>query len=371
MKKHHRLIALIIACCLILTGCWDQIPFEQVGFTLSFGIEHSQSDNLLITIAYPVVGGEEEGTVDIMSTEATIVRGARNNHRLMSPKLTEGGKVQQVLISDELAKGGIHDLLEVFQRDATVPSIAFITIVEGSPAELLKKAAEFKTKPRVSFYIYQLLENNVRLSNAANTKVFDFDINFFAPGLDPIVPIIQLGNNLIQITGTALFNKDIMTGQLNNKETNLLLGMMDQLKHTDFILESKEFGGVHDGKYGLAITMFKKKRTINIDFSDEGTPMIEIDIQYRCNLDEFKWDKTIDDKIQKDLKKKVSEQLTVMSNIVMKKLQEANCDPIGLGDMIRAKYYDYWKSIDWKEVYPEADIKVSVEMEIGNVGIIK
>ena len=39
--------------------------------------------------------------------------------------------------------------------------------------------------------------------------------------------------------------------------------------------------------------------------------------------------------------------------------------------MIRAKYYDYWKSIEWNEVYKEADIKAKVEIEVRNVGAIK
>jgi spore germination protein len=76
-------------------------------------------------------------------------------------------------------------------------------------------------------------------------------------------------------------------------------------------------------------------------------------------------------KVQEELEKIFATDLTSISNKVIKKLQEANCDPIGIGDMIRAKYYDYWKSIDWKEIYKEADITANVEVEVGNVGIIK
>jgi spore germination protein len=371
MKKLLKTITLFLTCCLLLSGCWDQRVFEQVGFTLSFGIEESQDNRLLITSAYPVIGGVEKGGVDIITTKTSVVRGGRSNMRLMTPKIIEGGKVQQVLISDALAKNGIHDLLELFQRDATLPAIAFVVIVEGSPQELLKKANEFKTKPRASFYIYQMLENNVRLSNIPNTKIFDFDINFFAPGLDPIVPIIKIDKELIKITGCALFSVDKMTGRLENKETNILLGMMEQLKYADFVFTDPAFADKDGDKLGVAVTLHKAKRKINIDFNEEGKPIVEIKLNYRCNIDEFEWDDTMDEKVQKDLEKKFGEDLTSMSNDVIKKLQKANCDPIGIGDMIRAKYYDYWKSIDWKEMYQEAEIKVSAKVEVGNVGIIK
>lgn len=371
MKKLHKVISLILICSLMLTACWDQKLFEQVGYILSFGIELSENENLLITTVYPVIGGEQQGNVDIISTETIIVRGGRNNFRLVSPKLIEGGKIQQVLVSDQVARAGVHDLLEVFQRDATVPAIAFIVIVEGSPLELLKKASEFKSKPRVSFYLYQMLENNVKLSNIPNTKIFDFDINFFAQGLDPIVPTVKLGNEDIQVTGCALFDKDKMTGHLDNKETSMLLALMDQFKYTDYILDLPEFSSRHDEKYGLAITLLKRSRKIKIDFSEEGIPEVMIDLKFRCNLDEYKWDKTIDAEIQKNMEKQMGEYFTTKCNEIIKKLQEAKCDPIGIGDNIRANYYDYYKNIDWKDIYPQAVIKANVEVEVGNVGIIK
>jgi hypothetical protein len=39
--------------------------------------------------------------------------------------------------------------------------------------------------------------------------------------------------------------------------------------------------------------------------------------------------------------------------------------------MIRAKYYEYWQSIDWKEIYPKAKINVDLKVEIIREGLIK
>jgi spore germination protein len=371
MKMLRKVICIILLFSLLLTGCWDQQIFEQIGFNLSFAMELAEDGELLITTAYPVIGGGEKGTVDIISTKSSIVRGGRTNFRMESPRFNQGGKVQQILLSEELAKNGIHDLLELFQRDATVPAISYVVIVEGSPSELLKKASTFKSKPRVSFYLFQLLENNVKTSTIPNTKVFDFDINYFAKGLDPIVPVITLGTDVIKITGCALFNNDIMTGKLDNLESSLLLGMMNQMTYTDMILKLPEFSSKHDEKFGLAVTLFKKSRKISIDFTEDGIPVVDIKVKYNCNIDEYKWDKTMDPNIQKNMEKAIADYFTEINNKVIKKLQEANCDPIGIGDTIRAKYNEYWKTYDWKKVYPEAQISSSAEVEILTVGIIK
>lgn len=371
MKVLLKTVALIILCSSLLTGCWDQKIFEEVGFTLSLGVEDSDSGKLLITTAYPVIGGKEKDTVDIIGSDCDLIRESRSNTRLAAPKFIEGGKIQQILISDSLAARGIHDLLEVFQRDVTTPAIAFVTIVEGSPNELLQKASKFETKPRVSTYIYQLLDNNVNLSNIPNTKVFDFDINYFAPGLDPIVPLMRLESNVIRVSGCALFDKDKMTGKLNITQTSLLLGMMGELKNTDFLFEDEAFKTKNSVKQGLAVSLFKGKRNVLIDTDEDGNIIVQINVEYRCNLDEFEWDKTTEKSIQEELEKKMGEILTRQSSEVIRKLQEANCDPIGIGDRVRAKYYDYFKSIDWKKVYPNLDIKVSATIDINNVGVIK
>jgi spore germination protein len=78
-------------------------------------VEDSASGKLLITTAYPVIGGKEKDTVDIMGSDCDLLRESRSNTRLVAPKFIEGGKIQQILISDRLAARGMHDLLEVWR----------------------------------------------------------------------------------------------------------------------------------------------------------------------------------------------------------------------------------------------------------------
>lgn len=371
MKSLRKSLTIIMICILTLTGCWDQKIFEQVGLILTVGIEKTDNNKILLSYTYPVIGGSIDDAVGLDSVATNIIRGGRELIRYRAPRNMEGGKVQQVLISDELAKLGIHDLLEIFQRDVTLPAISYIVIVEGSPKELIVEGSKLKDKPRISFYTYQLLENNVKLSNIPNTKVFDFDINFFAPGLDPVTPMIKFKKDYIEITGSALFSEDKMVGKLNQKQTIVLLGIMGQTKNTDFVYEDPSLKTENKVKYGLAITLRKPKRKISFDFDEEGKPIIDISLKYECVLDEYKWNKTDEAEEQKKLEEELSKHIESLCNETVKVLQEVNSDPIGFGNMVRAKYYDYWKSIEWKEMYPEAKIKVDVKVEIVKEGIIK
>lgn len=371
MKHLHRILLLMLICTLLLTGCWDQRLFEQTGLLLAIGLEDGPNDNLLITFTYPVVDALEKNSVDVMSQEVSLLRASRLEARQKSAKVIEAGKVQEILVSESLAKKGIHDVLEVYQRDATSPAIAYIVVVDGSPQELLIKGSTFKSKPRIGYYMQQLLENNAKASTIPNTKVFDFDIDFFAPGLDPITPTMRLAGDELQLTGCALFSDDKMVGRLDSNETKMLIGMMGQAKNSDFIVANKKLSTDNPDKYGISLVLRKPKVKYTFDFDESGIPIINISMKYECVLTEYKWNKTDMAKEQAALEGIISSDMEGLCNVVMKKLQEANSDPIGLGDKIRAKYYDYWNSIDWKEIYPQADIKVNVSTEIVKEGIIR
>lgn len=371
MKSLFKIFILLVLSVSILTGCWDQKIFEEIGLVLSAGIEESKNQKLLLTYVYPIIGGKEKDSVGIESAESSLLRGAREKIRYRAPKRLEGGKTQQILISDGLAKQGIHDILEIFQRDVALPAIAYVVVVEGSPNELLNKGSALKNKPRISFYTFQLLEDNEQLSNIPNTKVFDFDINYFAPGLDPVTPLIKLQEEYIEIIGCALFSEDKMVGKLDNRQAIMLLGMMGQAKNSDFVFDDPKFSTDNPINYGIAVTLRKPKRKIKIDFDEAGIPVIDVSLKYTCLLDEYKWNETNDPVEQKKIEKALSSSLTKYANETIRVMQEVNSDPIGFGNIIRAKYHEYWKNINWKEVYPEAQIKVDVQLEIIKEGIIK
>jgi len=50
---------------------------------------------------------------------------------------------------------------------------------------------------------------------------------------------------------------------------------------------------------------------------------------------------------------------------LIKYLQEIGSDPVGFGEIIRAKHSEYFKSVSWKTVYPtvkfDIDVKTSFE----------
>src|SRR5690554_1494897 len=231
----HILCHVLLMPILLFSGCWDQKIIEETGVVLQVGIEPAPGNKLLVTNVFPAFDSKIQNQDEIITTEVNLLRESRKEARMVTDKKVEGGKIQQVLFSKEIAGQGILDLLEVFQRDPLNSPLAQLVVVDGSPKELLERAQNFVSKPRSVFYIDQLLAGNANYFYTPETRIYDFNIRALAPGLDPVTPLVKLEPDGIKVLGSALFSADRMTGELDTQQTALLLAMMGQAPKTEFV----------------------------------------------------------------------------------------------------------------------------------------
>lgn len=337
---------------------------------LQAGVESYQDDKLLVTVTSPVVGGEMN-QIEVITVEAENLRASREKARMSSPKTLEAGKIQQLLLSKELAEKGIHEILEVYERDSTNPALALVVVVDGSPHDLLQRASKLADKPRAAFYINQLLEGNIRNNYIPETRVYDFDINYFIDGIDPVTPIIRSTENGITVIGTALYKGDKMVGTLDARMSALLLAMMNQFKKSEYIASTNDLPKVPGNqKTGIAISLNSVKTKISTSVTDEGNPKVSITLNFRTAIDEYKWDHMKDKNDHLHIESVVADQIKKDCEKIIKELIELGADPIGIGLQFRAFQNWYWKSNSWDEVYKDLEFDVTVKLKIDNAGII-
>lgn len=366
MKK----LIILIMILLTMTGCWDQKIFEEIGFILQAGIESSEEDSILVSFNYPVIGAESKNQAAILENKVNLVREAREKSRRITPERLEAGKIQQILFSEEISKNGIYDYLELLERNTTNPVLTLVVVVEGSPNKMMKELLKFKDKPRPAFYVNKLLESNIKSSYIPETRIYNFEINHFAPGIDPFTPMIKLESSGVRVTGSALFSEDKMVGKINTKQTSMLLALMNKMRSTEYEFVAKDLSNTGaDKKKGIAALLTNGKSKINIKMKD-NKPEININLKLKGTIDEYAWDKLDDPNIQKKVEIKLAEELNNDCNELIDYLQSIGSDPIGFGEIIRAKYNSYWKEIDWKQVYSDLNINVDVKLEILQFGSI-
>ncbi|MFL0247504.1 Ger(x)C family spore germination protein [Candidatus Clostridium stratigraminis] len=372
--KVTKFLCLIIIPVIILTGCWDQKIYEDIGFILQLGLESSKDGMLLISYTTPVADPKKYEQVEFIYGNAGTLREFRSKARNISSKFLEAGKIQQIVISQELAEKGIINLLEVSERDSSNPTIAYIVISESSPKDLFDFSQKLGDKPLPSFYLKQLIDNNSRSGFCPQTSVSEFTCFSFAEGIDSIVPLVKAENKEtkgIRVMGCALFNYDKMVGKLNQKDTSLLLAMKGKVKSSEYNFTSlgppeKDISG----KTGTAMFLYKPKQKIKVSIKD-NIPIINISLKLDGIYEEHQWDHIDKKAVQVKYEKLMSQEIKSECLKLLQYTQEVGSDPIGIGDIIRAKYNTYWSNNNWKDFYSKAVFNIDVAVNIIRYGTIK
>lgn len=374
MKKYLILFSIIISIPFLLTGCWDQKVYEQIGFILQVGIESSPDNRLLVSYTSPVTDPNKKEQVELLFSDVEIVREQREKAIQMSAKLLQGGKVQQMLISDSLAKKGIINLLEILERDPANPAIAYVIVSESSPKELFNYSQKLGDKPRSAFYLHQLVINNFENAYCPNTSIFDFARAYFAPGIDPITPIVKIETEMgkgIRVDGAALFSGDKLVGKIKPKQTSLLLAMQGKMSKTEYIFTTVgPSKNDSSGKTGAAVMLTKPKKKINVSIEND-IPTVKISLAFKGDYDEREWNHIDKKEIQKEYEELMAKELKSECMKLLKYTQEVGSDPLGIGNLVRAKHNSFWQKHKWEEVYKNISFDVDVSLEIVRYGLIK
>lgn len=366
-----KIIILLFILPFIFTGCWDQKPIERIGISTLEGIESSPEGELKVTYTMPLIDPDKKTREETIDATAQILRYARNKSRRQSSKDIEIGKGQVILYSKEIAqKGLIQDINEIFERDISLPSLAWIVIVDGSPRDLIHKSEKFKDKPILTTYINGLLERGVTGASTVETRLFRYDIDYYSPGIDNIAPLVMLNDNAVELKGSALFSKGKMVGTINPQQNGLLMSMMKTLKNKQFTyITSCPRDNTDSPKYGISILLRQNSKKIKVCIKN-NKPIVDIYLDLNGYIDEYKWNELKNEKKVKILNDYIQKNIQDDCERLLEYLQAINSDPIGIGEMVRAKHNSYWKSINWKVAYKNAKFNVHVKFNIVQYGAL-
>lgn len=359
-------------CVFILTGCWDRKIFERIGFVLEVGFDKGVRRDLLITSVIPVIDANKKGGTDLLIVDASSMMQAIDTNNRLSSKLLLGGKIQQLLFSDEIAEKGIINLMNVMSREPENSLLAYVAVVDGSTKDLMKAELQFKNKPRPGIYVNQLIKAAVEHSYIPNTRIYDFHIDYFTPGKDPVAPLLKLRRDGIEAMGSALFSGDKMVGKMGIRETMMLIAMQNkQIQDLRAHFENIDKAGSEgNGEHTLTAALKVKKRKIKVVIKN-NKPVVNIYIDFSAVIDEYKWDKSDDPIGKKKIEEIINNEVKGSSYQTLKYMQKVGSDPIGIGEIVRSKYNSYWKSVDWKKAYKNAEMHFDSNVTIKDIGDIK
>ncbi|PGC53276.1 hypothetical protein COM24_14965 [Bacillus toyonensis] len=350
---------------IFITGCWDQNLLVNKKFINGVSFDLTEEDKILAAVRTLDIRNKGGGQFDIkdkivQSTQPTVV-GTRIDINNKIPGQLDISKAYIILIGEELAKKGIHPILEPFYRPKDSYIAARIVITKGDAFDILSK--EPKSSP-IAFDILQSFEEAEKSTIIPKETVFTTWAQIVDSGGDVIIPLVEAADsNKVSIGGMALFNGDKFSGtSLSTERSTLLLLLMDKLE------KISPMALILDQDRSLSFQTTSLKRDFNLKINKpSGKIICKVNLKINIQITSYpqNFNKKINlDKLNKDLSVKLTKQAKEVTNILL----EANCDAFGIGRELASAHPELWKRINWEEEYKKVQFEPKVKVNIITTG---
>ena len=326
MKK----IIILVSICFMIGGCFDYKELNDMSIVNGIAVDYQ--DNKYV-VDLEINNSIKQNGDSLVATE--IIEGINNNLALAyneatqnSNKLLYAEHVNLLLLSEEVAKKGINEIIDFFLRDITINN-NYMVVITKNPKDILKIK---KNNTSIINIIVDTIKYDIN-----TTYLNDLDLvaaKLLNEKVDLVLPYIEVENDNIIVNKIACFKKDKLKYIDDAKIYNFMIHKIDS---TDFIYDNNVVN-VYDQKIDYDIN--KDKITIKIT----GNGRIkETDIGY--NL------KEVDDynKIEDLINIKIEDEITKYLDNSFKR----EIDLLNLKD----KYYKEFKRV-------KENIKYDVEAKI-------
>ncbi|MCM2676277.1 Ger(x)C family spore germination protein [Alkalicoccobacillus plakortidis] len=346
--------------CIFLISC-SPTPkvIEELQLIQALGYDYvSESEFRTVAGSQIILPGEEElPQTAVFSAVGNTSRITRKKMQTESSKLLVLGRVNLILFQDDLAKEGVFYYLDILQRDPLVGRNVRPAVVEGKVFDLLSQ--NYKLDITVYQYLNDLIEQNEKEiipQITLHTVLYEY----YKDGVDVTLPMIKQNDNRAQITGLALFKDDHYIQKLNVREASYLKLLKESFEGGFYQIDIDEHDYVSLENVNAAPVYTVKQ--------DESGLHVSIDIKITGIVNEQGDVNGPNHYNKNDIKHLGSTQFEKHMNQLIKKFQEWNVDPIGLGAVARSSVRDF-NIDDWHKNYPTLDIKVNVDLSFVSSGI--
>ena len=364
MKK-FVLIIITLFILLISSGCYNYKEINDMAIVSSIGIDKDNKNDKYIVSAQIMNSKESEDSEDsqitVYTKEGDTVHEALRNITLKSPRKLYGNHLSKIVLSEEVAKEGIDNILDTFNRVTEVRNEFIITIVkEDKASDVLKVLTTTESIPAEYVKLsLKIADETSGLTYA--TKLDEFISLYLKKGIDPVVPVLKIdkkekkGTTINNITTTnpiskiviedlAVTNKGKLETYLKNEEVigyNFLRNQIQKIIIPVKCDDENNYASISILKNKTKSNAAKKDNKYIINFNINSEAIIT---EYNCKKD------LTDEKVIKELEKDTEKKIKRYIKKSLNKQKETKGKFLGLERIIYLDYPKY-KNEDYSVKY--------------------
>ncbi|MGX6445100.1 Ger(x)C family spore germination protein [Neobacillus sp. K501] len=362
---------ILVLLCFILGGCWDQHLMKNAVLVQALSFDLTPKNEILLGVSIPIIMESSGGPQVAVKSETFSASGhTPRDSRLKIDReisgMLDSSKNKLVLFGERMASAGIYQSLDVIWRDPRNSLGATLGVVEGEAVNILKIKPKHETN--VSEYIQDALTSAEENSIIPTQTIQTLASEMLDPGEDIVLPYLTLNDHKSAVViGLALMNEKKYAGSLTPQESTLLLLMNEKKgKYARFTKKVNHDNENILNRY-ISFNVQNSERTLIVQVKD-GEVYVQLNLDLNINVDEFpKGD--VPKEIEK-LNKVLSKELTEDSNKVLKKLQQANCDALGIGRRLIAFHPETWKMQEKRDYFQKIKFNTAVKVKVIKHGIV-
>jgi Ger(x)C family germination protein len=296
----------------------------------------------------------------VITGEANSIGETREDRQVKNNKRYLLGVEKVYVISEDFARGGLHEMIDILVHNPEINDRAFMTVCRGKAEDILKYKIEGYANS--TEFIEGMIKNSKYFNFfAPQYTMMDLIVRMDAEGRNTILPYIEIKEKGLEITGIAVFKQDKMVAKLDIKEArivnllreNKVQGMLDIQKgpkeYINYYVESKR-------KIKCYKEGGKFKFVINLNL--KGT-IVSNELYKNFNKDP---------KVLKEFTKEMESSIKkTCEDFINKSKGEYKMDFLDLGRIAAAKY-GRESGVDWNKVICESKIEVNVKVKVDTEG---
>ncbi len=360
MKKKGLILISLFLTLFQLVGCLDKKILDDVQLATLVGYDLIEDDLIQATAVAPQYKRDNSVENLAFTASSTLSKEIRDKLDRQSSRPFVSGKIVVSLYSIELAKKGIAELIDTFERDPSVGSRLYLVIAEGDMNKELK--VQFGDIDN-GMFLTKMIEHNIQNGMIPKTNLHQFTKSLYDEGSDPFLPYLKLQGKKTNIEGIALFDDDKYVGLLS-AEDSFVFKILVEKSSTDSTFAVKMGEGDEEA------TVYNMSSDRKFEVRDPMTsPHIKIKIDTKSTIREYSG-KDITKDIIRDIEKKLEEDVKTKAQEMIERFKEQGIDPIGFGNQVKTRTRS-WDKKKWDDLYPNSTFEVDVDVKIIETGVIK
>lgn len=376
------------------TGCWNRIELNELGITSATGIDW---DGKQWIVTYQVVipasisagvgtvgGGTAKSPVIVYSTKGKTIRGAMMQSYSESPRKLFFAHNRVVILSEDVARRGFEELIDVYFRNAGPRETVSMLITPGTARRVLEQFMQLQIIPGEGLKDIILSETK-NTSVLPNMKVYQVAMDLSGEAKSTVLPEIYISGSgdtsslqsLAQIATQsklklgrlAVLHNGKMVGWMTRKQSLGASYLRNSVQQASLVVPCGSENGANQYDTIQILRSSTKLKPVLKD----GQLAYSAIVQASGSLTESSCSENLYKPETISLIEKTAEQhiRSIMLD-AWSRGQQLETDLFGAAEKAHRKYPKMWKkqwSKEWSRTFITAQLEVNVDLRIARMGL--